>query len=76
LAAGYTRISRVGRRRGDGFISEDDQREGISRRCEELGLGVAERFHDDRFARTVHGHPVQARSVAFVARLDWRISVD
>ena len=45
--AGYTRVSRVGGRRGEGFISEADQQEGITSRARELGLHVAEWFHDE-----------------------------
>lgn len=50
IVAGYTRISRVGGRKGDGFISEADQREGILRRAGELGLTVAEWFHDPDYS--------------------------
>ena len=44
--AGYTRVSRVGGRRGEGFISETDQQEGITSRARELGLTVADWIHD------------------------------
>lgn len=48
--AGYTRVSRVGGRSGDGFISEADQREGIIARAAELGLTVAKWFHDPDYS--------------------------
>lgn len=44
--AGYTRISRVGGRKGEGFISETVQREGCLSRASELGLAIEEWFHD------------------------------
>jgi DNA invertase Pin-like site-specific DNA recombinase len=44
---GYTRISRVGGRKGEGFISQADQQEGITARARELGLVIAEWAHDE-----------------------------
>jgi site-specific DNA recombinase len=40
VVAAYARVSRVGGRAGDGFISFDDQEDGIRRRARELGLRV------------------------------------
>src|SRR4051794_20472228 len=50
VVAGYTRISRVGARKGEGFISLDDQREGIVRRAAELNLEIGEWFHDPDYS--------------------------
>jgi DNA invertase Pin-like site-specific DNA recombinase len=38
--AGYLRVSRVGARKGEGFISPEEQREGIARRAADLGLTI------------------------------------
>jgi DNA invertase Pin-like site-specific DNA recombinase len=40
VVAAYARVSRVGGRAGDGFISFDDQEDGIRRRARELGLTI------------------------------------
>jgi DNA invertase Pin-like site-specific DNA recombinase len=40
IVAAYTRVSRVGGRMGDGFISFDDQEDGIRHRASELGLTI------------------------------------
>lgn len=40
IVAAYSRVSRVGGRAGDGFISFDDQEDGIRQRARELGLTI------------------------------------
>jgi DNA invertase Pin-like site-specific DNA recombinase len=47
IVAAYTRVSRVGARAGDGFISFDDQEDGIRSRARELGLTIP----DDAWVR-------------------------
>lgn len=42
LLAAYSRVSRVGGRAGDGFISFDDQEDGIRWRARELGITIPE----------------------------------
>jgi hypothetical protein len=44
---GRTRVSRVGGRKGGGFISKADQQDGIASRPRELGVAVAEWCHDE-----------------------------
>ena len=40
VVAAYARVSRVGGRAGDGFISFDDQEDGIRWHARELGLTI------------------------------------
>lgn len=40
IVAAYSRVSRVGGRAGDGFISFDDQEHGIRQRADALGLTI------------------------------------
>lgn len=42
----YTRISRLGGRRGEGFVSQEDQADGITGRVRELGLRIVDWAHD------------------------------
>lgn len=46
--AGYLRTSRIGGRRGDGFIAAEEQREGVVARAAQLGLTIPEDawYHD------------------------------
>ena len=41
-AVGYVRVSRVGRREGDSFLSPELQRESIVRVCQRQGLDLVE----------------------------------
>lgn len=43
----YVRVSRIGGRKGEGYISPEVQREAIERRARELGAEVDE-VHDDQ----------------------------
>jgi site-specific DNA recombinase len=64
--AGYTRISRVGGRRGEGFISEDDQREGILLKADQMGCEIVEWFHDPDFPGDNMQRPAWERCLARV----------
>jgi len=48
--AGYIRVSRVGGREGEGFISPDVQREAIAAYAEDIGGTVEEWFEDQDFS--------------------------
>lgn len=49
LVAGYIRVSRIGGRSGEGYISPDEQRREIERYAGELGLRVtADAWGDDQ----------------------------
>lgn len=48
--AGYVRVSRVGGREGEGYISPDLQREAITAYASEMGAEVAEWFTDEDFS--------------------------
>jgi site-specific DNA recombinase len=69
-AIGYVRVSRVGGRAGDSFLSPELQRQSIERVCHREGLELVDVFEELDKSGGDAGRPLWNRAIEMVERGD------